>query len=113
MNQRRRAHKALSRAFREFLSSIRRSANSRRQLGAVLKKASLAIKSRSAGASAVTLFERFGRLQIGLARDSLPLIAARILNAVLILLYQLQPLLGDPLLRFVSPFLGTVSLSCG
>ena len=63
--------------------------------------------------TAVTLFECFGRLQIGLACDRLRLIAARILNAVLILLYQLQALLGDPLLRLVSPFLGTVSLSCG
>src|SRR5512144_2241327 len=43
-------------------------------------------------ASAVTLFECFGRLQIGLAGDGLRLIAARILNAVMILLYQLQPL---------------------
>ena len=47
------------------------------------------------------LLQRFGRLQVGIAGGSLLLVVTGFLDALLVLVNQLEPLLGDFLLRLV------------
>ena len=60
-----------------------------------------AFQSRTTRKSAKRLLQRFGGLQVGIAGCGFLLVITGLLDTLLVLVNQLEPLLGDFLLRLV------------